>query len=152
MLDTSLSSAVQNHLSCLTQRCQIIYLSVDVHECKRMLFTGPGISHATITCLVMIVRWIYQKVLARAHKCLFSILAAGPVPQHMAFIMDGNRRYARSKNRKIQQGHVAGFNALRRVRSLLSRTKLVRSYAFSGTGGLLANQRALCFCICICHR
>ena len=74
----------------------------------------------------MIVRWIYQKIFARALKCLFSILAAGPVPQHIAFIMDGNRRYARSKNRKTQQGHVAGFNALRRVRSL-PRTALVRS-------------------------
>ncbi|KAF3339207.1 dehydrodolichyl diphosphate synthase 6-like protein [Carex littledalei] len=28
-------------------------------------------------------------------KCLFSILSMGPVPAHIAFIMDGNRRYAK---------------------------------------------------------
>ncbi|KAF3339050.1 dehydrodolichyl diphosphate synthase 6-like protein [Carex littledalei] len=50
-------------------------------------------------------------------KCLFFILSMGPVPAHIAFIMDGNRRYA--KRRGLQQdstdpnsGHQVGFKSL----------------------------------------
>lgn len=61
------------------------------------------------------LRWIFNKIVAKAQKCFLAILAAGPVPRHIAFVMDGNRRYARIHNKKVQQGHVAGFDALHRV-------------------------------------
>ena len=64
------------------------------------------------------LQWVYNKLLAKAQKCLLTVLAAGPVPKHIAFVMDGNRRYARSRNKKVQQGHVAGFDALYQVRPL----------------------------------
>lgn len=40
------------------------------------------------------------------------ILSAGPVPGHVAFIMDGNRRYARSRGEAVAVGHQGGYKAL----------------------------------------
>jgi len=44
-----------------------------------------------------------------------SILRTGPVPQHVAFIMDGNRRFAKQHNLELGEGHVAGFESLSNV-------------------------------------
>lgn len=52
---------------------------------------------------------------AKAQDALLTVLAAGPVPQHVAFILDGNRRYARSRHMPVKQGHTDGFYALRKV-------------------------------------
>ncbi|KAE8229564.1 hypothetical protein CF326_g5465 [Tilletia indica] len=46
---------------------------------------------------------------------LLPVLALGPVPRHIAFIMDGNRRWATSHNTSIRTGHFSGFQALKRV-------------------------------------
>ncbi|GAB2282261.1 Dehydrodolichyl diphosphate synthase cpt3 [Dionaea muscipula] len=45
-------------------------------------------------------------------KCLFSILVVGPIPNHIAFVMDGNRRYSKKHNLVSDTGHRAGFMAL----------------------------------------
>lgn len=42
-------------------------------------------------------------------------LSQGPVPQHIAFEMDGNRRYARHHKIETIEGHNLGFEALARV-------------------------------------
>lgn len=64
--------------------------------------------------------WFRDSAIGRIQRLLLSaslsVLKAGPIPQHVAFIMDGNRRYARDKGVKVIQGHVEGFVALRRVR------------------------------------
>lgn len=60
--------------------------------------------------------WLPARLTTYLRDILLSILAAGPIPQHVAFVMDGNRRYARSKKKLIQQGHSDGFLALQRVR------------------------------------
>ena len=54
---------------------------------------------------------------AKAQSALLTVLASGPIPQHVAFIMDGNRRYARSHHKQVAQGHGDGYEALKRVRS-----------------------------------
>jgi ditrans,polycis-polyprenyl diphosphate synthase len=39
----------------------------------------------------------------------------GIIPQHIAFIMDGNRRYAKINSIETSKGHAAGFNQLEKV-------------------------------------
>lgn len=45
---------------------------------------------------------------------LISILNKGYIPEHIAFIMDGNRRFATEKNQKKTKGHELGFESLKR--------------------------------------
>jgi ditrans,polycis-polyprenyl diphosphate synthase len=65
-----------------------------------------------------ISEWVRGKSLG----ALLAILAAGPVPKHIAFVMDGNRRYARMNHKKVEEGHTEGFAALRRVSRLSSQS------------------------------
>ena len=60
-------------------------------------------------------------------------LGRGPVPQHVAFIMDGNRRYARSHNIETIEGHNRGFETLARILDICYKcgVKAVTVYAFS---------------------
>ena len=39
-----------------------------------------------------------------------AILQMGPVPQHVAFIMDGNRRFAERLQLESVQGHSRGYD------------------------------------------
>ncbi|KAI5808079.1 putative undecaprenyl diphosphate synthase-domain-containing protein [Peziza echinospora] len=57
----------------------------------------------------------------------------GPVPQHVAFVMDGNRRYARKSHLETAEGHSLGFEALARILEICykSGVKAVTVYAFS---------------------
>ena len=41
-----------------------------------------------------------------------AVLSAGPIPKHIAFIMDGNRRYAVKNSMAKTEGHVKGFDKL----------------------------------------
>lgn len=54
---------------------------------------------------------------SQAQSAVITILASGPIPQHIAFVMDGNRRYARIHQKEIREGHSDGYIALRRVSS-----------------------------------
>lgn len=38
-----------------------------------------------------------------------------PHPSHVAFIMDGNRRFARSKGKSIKMGHEMGLSSLKKM-------------------------------------
>lgn len=66
-------------------------------------------------------------------KCLFSVLSVGPLPNHIAFIMDGNRRYAKKQNMAEGTGHKAGYLALMRMLCYCYElgVKYVTVYAFS---------------------
>ncbi|KAH6887313.1 dehydrodolichyl diphosphate synthetase [Coprinopsis sp. MPI-PUGE-AT-0042] len=77
----------------------------------------------------MIPGWI----LGYAQDFILNVLASGPIPRHVAFVMDGNRRYARRNHKKVQQGHSDGFVALRRVLEVCLKLniKCVSAYAFS---------------------
>lgn len=46
---------------------------------------------------------------------LLSVIALGPMPHHIGFVMDGNRRYARSHGQRIARGHEQGSESLKRV-------------------------------------
>jgi hypothetical protein len=88
----------------------------------------PTISLAFVVMVVRRgLRWIYNKLVANAQRCIISILTAGPVPRHIAFVMDGNRRYARIHGKKVHQGHMEGFTALHRVSIDLLQTGFLSS-------------------------
>ncbi|KAJ2714076.1 cis-prenyltransferase [Coemansia spiralis] len=48
-------------------------------------------------------------------KAMVRVVRQGRVPQHIAFIMDGNRRYARRLQQQATTGHTLGFHRLERV-------------------------------------
>ncbi|SCU84429.1 LAMI_0C07448g1_1 [Lachancea mirantina] len=61
------------------------------------------------------------------------IRASDCVPQHVAFIMDGNRRWAKKQHIEIREGHNAGFQSMSRVLELCyeSGVKTATVFAFS---------------------
>jgi ditrans,polycis-polyprenyl diphosphate synthase len=48
-------------------------------------------------------------------RLFLAVLASGPIPKHVAFVMDGNRRFARLQNRQVVEGHQQGFESLKNV-------------------------------------
>ncbi|KAJ7221645.1 Decaprenyl diphosphate synthase-like protein [Mycena pura] len=83
--------------------------------------------------LLRCLRWIRAKIAQRVESLLLRVLAAGPIPKHVAFVMDGNRRYARTHHKAIAQGHSDGFVALRRLLDVCLRLEVrcVSVYAFA---------------------
>ncbi|KAL4248480.1 Alkyl transferase [Abortiporus biennis] len=73
--------------------------------------------------------WFYSK----GEDTLLEILSSGPVPQHIGFVMDGNRRYARRNHKEVKQGHVDGYAALRGILEICMRlgVRCVSVYAFA---------------------
>ncbi|KAL3634199.1 hypothetical protein CASFOL_021253 [Castilleja foliolosa] len=66
-------------------------------------------------------------------RCLFRLLSVGPIPNHMAFILDGNRRYAKKHNLKEGMGYRAGFFPLMTLLKYCYElsVKCITIYAFS---------------------
>uniref|UniRef100_A0A8C5L3N4 Alkyl transferase n=1 Tax=Jaculus jaculus TaxID=51337 RepID=A0A8C5L3N4_JACJA len=56
--------------------------------------------------------WIKEGELSLLEWFCANIIKAGPLPKHIAFIMDGNRRYAKKCQVERQEGHSQGFNKL----------------------------------------
>ncbi|XP_053467789.1 dehydrodolichyl diphosphate synthase complex subunit DHDDS isoform X1 [Ictalurus furcatus] len=56
--------------------------------------------------------WIREGELSFLERLSANILKAGPMPRHVAFIMDGNRRYARKRHVERKEGHTQGFDKL----------------------------------------
>ncbi|KAL6505546.1 Dehydrodolichyl diphosphate synthase cpt3 [Orobanche hederae] len=66
-------------------------------------------------------------------RLIYLILSIGPVPEHVAFIMDGNRRFAKKKNVEQGAGHRAGFSSLTKMLKYCYElnVKYITIYAFS---------------------
>lgn len=56
--------------------------------------------------------WIVDSSLNYFQRFCVNVIKAGRVPRHVAFIMDGNRRYATKSNMRKVEGHVRGFDKL----------------------------------------
>lgn len=54
-------------------------------------------------------------ILKQTHELLIGALKQGPIPQHIAFVMDGNRRYAKDHKIETLEGHHLGFEAMAKV-------------------------------------
>ncbi|MCD9561308.1 hypothetical protein HAX54_020365 [Datura stramonium] len=55
---------------------------------------------------------LFENISSFVRQCIFSVLNVGPIPSHIAFVMDGNRRYSKKLNLLDGDGHRAGFSAL----------------------------------------
>ncbi|KAL3479105.1 putative undecaprenyl diphosphate synthase-domain-containing protein [Aspergillus californicus] len=71
--------------------------------------------------------------ISKLRELLVGAIRQGPVPQHIAFIMDGNRRFARTHRIETVEGHNLGFEALARILEVSYRSgiQVVTIYAFS---------------------
>lgn len=57
--------------------------------------------------------WVRDSNLTWPQRLAIKIIRSGPIPKHVAFIMDGNRRYANKLHLKsTTDGHVRGFDKL----------------------------------------
>lgn len=67
------------------------------------------------------------------NDAVVKILKTGPIPQHIAIVMDGNRRFAKAHNWETSKGHTAGFETFLRIAQMCSALgiKTVTVYAFS---------------------
>jgi ditrans,polycis-polyprenyl diphosphate synthase len=74
-----------------------------------------------------------EYALQHVRELLINSLKQGPIPNHIAFVMDGNRRWARSHKLETVEGHNMGFEALARILEVCykSGVKYVTIYAFS---------------------
>ncbi|KAI7727892.1 hypothetical protein M8C21_010181 [Ambrosia artemisiifolia] len=72
-------------------------------------------------------------LISTMRRLLFTFMSSGPIPQHIAFIMDGNRRFAKKWKLEEGAGHKAGFLALMSVLKYCYEVgvKYVTVYAFS---------------------
>jgi ditrans,polycis-polyprenyl diphosphate synthase len=62
------------------------------------------------------------------------------VPRHVAFVMDGNRRFARERGWVVRRGHEEGFESLKSVRGIprLDLSCFCGAYLFVGRGKTLS--------------
>ncbi|KNG85699.1 prenyltransferase [Aspergillus nomiae NRRL 13137] len=74
-----------------------------------------------------------EMAISKLRELLIGAIKQGPVPQHIAFVMDGNRRFARTHGIETVEGHNLGFEALARILEVCYRSgvKVVTIYAFS---------------------
>lgn len=75
----------------------------------------------------------YNWVLTTAKKMFGNVILTGPTPKHVGMIMDGNRRYARSHNIELKEGHNLGFESMASILELLYESGVEHAtvYAFS---------------------
>ena len=73
--------------------------SIHISQVRRWVLASPP------------VEWALNQL----REMLIGALRQGPIPKHVAFVMDGNRRYAKSHRIETVEGHNLGFEALARV-------------------------------------
>lgn len=63
------------------------------------------------------IKRLAEPVITYIRGFLLNTIRQGPIPKHVAFIMDGNRRYAREHDLPIVDGHKRGIESLMKVSS-----------------------------------
>ncbi|KAG4304963.1 hypothetical protein PORY_001638 [Pneumocystis oryctolagi] len=84
------------------------------------------------------IKWLFQfppfQFLSKEFRelCILAI-RQGPVPKHVAFVMDGNRRWAKHMNLEPADGHSRGFENMKHILEVCYKVgvKVVTIYAFS---------------------
>lgn len=68
------------------------------------------------TCMTSLSS-LYQSGQDLLERCTVAVLRKGPIPRHVGFILDGNRRFARKTGAQSTRfGHYEGFRQLEKVR------------------------------------
>ena len=77
--------------------------------------------------------WIIEDKRTWAEWIALRTLKIGPIPSHLALIMDGNRRFAKQKHKHVLHGHTEGFKTLTNVIAWCRDIGIteVTAYAFS---------------------
>lgn len=57
-------------------------------------------------------------------RLIAAVLRAGPIPKHVAIIMDGNRRFARKNSIERAEGHLKGFDKMAEVCDIYTSTTI----------------------------
>lgn len=60
----------------------------------------------------VVIKWNGGKELNCFQRIAMQFVKLGPIPRHVGFIMDGNRRFARKLNAPVIEGHYLGFEKL----------------------------------------
>lgn len=76
---------------------------------------------------------LLRVLLSYLRNFLWRVLSVGPIPNHIACIMDGNRRYAKKYIRDDREGYRAAFTALLSFCKYCSQLKIkhLTLFAFS---------------------
>ena len=61
------------------------------------------------------VRMLYSWMMRTAQRAAGGIVASGPLPKHVAFVMDGNRRFADRLRKPVDAGHQQGYTKVLRL-------------------------------------
>ena len=56
------------------------------------------------------LRMLHSSTVHALQRGAGSVLSAGPLPQHVAFVMDGNRRFADRLRMPVDAGHQQGYS------------------------------------------
>jgi ditrans,polycis-polyprenyl diphosphate synthase len=72
---------------------------------------GIALSLPPLICKCLSGKWAVNQL----RDLCIGALKQGPIPQHIAFVMDGNRRYARSHGIETSSGHYRGYEAFDKV-------------------------------------
>ncbi|KAG5456863.1 MAG: LOW QUALITY PROTEIN: putative undecaprenyl diphosphate synthase-domain-containing protein [Olpidium bornovanus] len=75
-----------------------------------------GLSLSSVFALRSLLSAAAGRLNSTAKRLALRVLRQGPVPEHIAFIMDGNRRFAQSHGAHAAFGHLRGFEKLEEVR------------------------------------
>ncbi|KAI5789080.1 putative undecaprenyl diphosphate synthase-domain-containing protein [Geopyxis carbonaria] len=93
----------------------------------------PSDLHASRTRKWLLSSPPVEWALLQLKELFINSVRQGPVPRHVAFVMDGNRRFARRNQIETVEGHNMGFEALAKILEVCykSGVKVVTVYAFS---------------------
>ncbi|RUS22306.1 Decaprenyl diphosphate synthase-like protein [Endogone sp. FLAS-F59071] len=65
--------------------------------------------HSIQSSISSTLTFAYDACCRAVEQTVINALKQGPIPRHVSFVMDGNRRFAQKINVKTGEGHYAGF-------------------------------------------
>ncbi|GAB2282469.1 hypothetical protein Dimus_017012 [Dionaea muscipula] len=74
--------------------------------------SGSKLLTAWVDALQILANRFFTRLCILALRLIYRVLSVGPLPNHVAFIMDGNRRYARKHKLKDVDAYQAGSSTL----------------------------------------